>query len=88
MTPEENQLVCSECAMAPWKNHCCTCDPCVEKRINRAILAERERCAKMLLSMLKGQPKKYNWAKQNYNAGWDQACHHGIKAIRAGEEPK
>jgi hypothetical protein len=31
--------------------------------------------------LLKGEPKPYSWAKQNYNAGWDQAIHAILRLI-------
>lgn len=33
---------CSECGMSPWNKHCCTCEPCVLKRIERATSSLRE----------------------------------------------
>ena len=43
--------LCSECNTAPWEKHCCTCEPCVIKRDQRAkeavTLTERERLAKL-----------------------------------------
>jgi hypothetical protein len=34
--------ICSECGMAPWEHHCCTCEPCVVKRIDRKLSAPLE----------------------------------------------
>jgi hypothetical protein len=34
-----------------------------------------KKAAEMALAGLKGQPKPYSWAEQNYNGGWDQSRH-------------
>lgn len=36
----------------------------------------------LALSMIVGEPKPYTWAKQNYNAGHDQALHGLVKELR------
>ena len=55
-----------------------------QDREHRALLraAERERRVDLAKSLLLGQPKPYNWAKQNYNSGHDQALHKCAHAIR------
>jgi hypothetical protein len=35
-----------------------------------------------LRSQMLGQPRPYNWAKQNYNAGHDQALHKVIRHLK------
>lgn len=35
-------LSCSECGMQPWDKHCCTCEPCVMKRIRAACKSLEE----------------------------------------------
>ena len=62
-------------------------DEICEFALTAAILAENEGCADRIKALLKGQPKPYNWAKQNYNAGWDQAIHHAVTAICAKVKP-
>jgi hypothetical protein len=49
------------------------CDACKEKIHNR-LLAR-------LQTMLRGQPKKYNWVQQNINGGHDQAIHAVARMI-------
>ena len=49
--------------------------------------AERDRdqaIIELALEGILGPPKKYNWAKQNYNGGWDQSRHNLIREIRDG----
>jgi len=75
--------VCSECSTSPWNKHCCTCEPCAQKRIQRAraaaILIERERAAKRL----ERASEFYGPESDTYRVLRAQAA-----AIRSGEDPK
>jgi hypothetical protein len=64
---------------------------------HEALTHQRAECAKAIgtkaLELLVGQPRPYNWAKQNYNGGWDQAMHRIARecsdladALEAGEQ--
>jgi hypothetical protein len=56
----------------------------VRVQIEKAEEARDQAIIKLALEGILGPPKRYNWAKQNYNGGWDQSRHNLIREIRDG----
>lgn len=55
-------------------------------RLADALQHERDKAELAVVTlaenMIVGEPKPYRWAKQNYNAGHDQALHALVKELR------
>ena len=56
----------------------------VKVAIEKAEEARDQATIELALEGILGPPKQYNWAKQNYNGGWDQSRHRLIREIRDG----